>query len=138
MLLGEALQLRAAQHRAVLRGQFAQRTGGLEARQPRQIHGGLGVPAALEHALGAGAQRKHMAGTRECPGTELGVRERANGVRALLGGDARGGARGRVDADGELRTLRLVVVLRDHQRQRQRLAARASAPRTPRRSYAAG
>ena len=62
VLPGEFQQLRQPRHCAVVVHDFADDADGAAAREARQIHGGLGVAGALQHAAGPGAQRKNVAG----------------------------------------------------------------------------
>ncbi|MEI2721188.1 MAG: hypothetical protein V9E87_13830 [Gemmatimonadales bacterium] len=87
----EFLQLREAGHRAVLAQDLADHAGRAEAGESREIHARLGVTDALEHAAGAGAQRRDMAWAAEIARLRGRIDRHAN----------RGGAVGRRDAGGD-------------------------------------
>jgi hypothetical protein len=74
------------------------------------------VPDALEHATRAGAQREDVAGPVERAGVDVGVGERPQRGGPVRRRDARRGALGEVDADGEGGAVRLGVLRRDHHR----------------------
>ena len=118
VLLGEGDDLGAALDRAVVVDQLGEHADRLEAGQPAEIDRRLGVAGAHEHAAVAGDQRKDVAGADEIGGADIGVGERADGVAALLGGDAGGQAVAEIDRDGEGGAERGVVV-GDHRLQLQ-------------------
>ena len=60
--LGVVDQLRQPRHRAIHVLDLADHPGGIQTGEARQIHCGLGVASALEHATLLGAQRKDVAG----------------------------------------------------------------------------
>ena len=62
MMLRELLQVRAARHRAVVVQDLDDRRGRLEAREPRQVAAGFGVPGARQHAARLRHQRKMWPG----------------------------------------------------------------------------
>ena len=65
VLLRDDLELGAARHRAVGVQDLADHPRGNEPREPREIHARLGLPHALEHAAGPGAEREDVAGAAE-------------------------------------------------------------------------
>ena len=98
-----------------------------------QVERGLGVAAAREHAAALRAQREDVPGPRQVVRLCGRIDQRADGRRAISGGDAGGRAGARVDGDGEGGAQRFGVV-RDHQRDLERIEAlgRAAARRAVR------
>jgi hypothetical protein len=58
-----------AGHRPVVVHELGDAADRLQAGEPAQVDGGLGVPGAVQHPTGHGAQREHVAGPDEVPGT---------------------------------------------------------------------
>ena len=54
-----------ARHRAVVVHHLADHTGGVQPRQAREVHGGLRLARALQHAAGAALERKDVARLHE-------------------------------------------------------------------------
>ena len=75
---------------------FADHPGGIEARKPGQIDGGLGVSSALQYAALLGPQREDVAGPAQVGRTGVGVDRHLDGAGAIVGGNSR--------ADAVLRT----------------------------------
>ena len=92
MLSGEFQQLRQARHCAVVVHNFAKHADGTQAGELRQIHGGLGVAGALQHAAGARAKRKHVAGLDQILRHGGGRGHDLNRLGAVGGADAGGDA----------------------------------------------
>src|SRR5690348_8820536 len=90
-------ELRRARHGAVVVHDFANHSGGLEAGDAREVHGGFRLSGANQNAAASRAQRKNMAGTREIFGSRVGINGGENGGGAIGGADAGGGASARVD-----------------------------------------
>jgi len=103
MVRGEPLQIRAAGRRAVVVEDLADHAGRIEAGEAREVHRGLGVPDALQHATLAGAQRVHVAGPNEVAAHGGRVHRHLDGLGAVRRADAGGHAEaGRgIDAHGE-------------------------------------
>ena len=78
--------------------------------QRGQVDRRLGVTRALQHAARPGPQRKNMPGLHQLFGPRLRVGEDADRLRAVLGADARRDPLRGVDADGEIRAVRLAVL----------------------------
>jgi hypothetical protein len=77
---------------------------GFTVRQPgelAQVYGGFGVARAHQNPALASDQRKDMAGPREIGRAGIGVGKPAHGGRAVIGGDAGGGAVLVVDGHGK-------------------------------------
>lgn len=124
MLAGEGEQFGAARHAAAVVDDLAEHPGRAAPGEQRQIQRRLGVPGALQHPTGPGAQREDMAGTGEVVRFGSRVGQGVEGRRAIGGGDAGAGAVAVVDADGEGGLVRFAVGL-DHQRQFERIEALA-------------
>src|SRR5690606_3679011 len=107
----ELHELRNARHGAVVVEHFAKHAARPLAREEREIDRRLRVARSLEHAAGTGAQRKHVPRLHELIWMRLGVGEDADGQRAIIRADAGGDALGRIYADGEIRAVRLPVLL---------------------------
>ena len=60
VLPGHLVELRPAGHRAVRIQDLTDHAGGHPAREPRQVHAGLGLSHPLEHAAGPCAQREDV------------------------------------------------------------------------------
>ena len=71
-----ALEVGDARHRAVVVHDLADHAGGVQARQPREVDGRLGLPRALQHAAGLGLQREDVAGLDEVARRRLAGRSR--------------------------------------------------------------
>ena len=114
VLFGEDLELGHAGHGAVFVHDFADDAGGLEAGELGKIDAAFGLARALEHAAGAGAQRKDVAWGHEVFGTGAVGHGRTDGMGAVGCGDAGGHAVAGLDGDGEVGAELRVVVL-DHE-----------------------
>ena len=115
--VGEALELGHAGHVGLLVvDDLAEQPGRVEARQPAEVDGGLGVAGPLEHAALARHQRVDVPGAGQVAGSGGRVAERLHGGAAVVGRDAGGGAVAVVDRDEERGALALGV-LHDHRRQ---------------------
>ena len=105
-------QFRGAHHRAVLAHDLAAQAALFHPREAHQVHRGLGVAGADEHAALAGLEREHMARPAEVGRGRL----RRNAFHRRDGALDRGDARGRgdmVDGHGEGRVV-VVGVVGDH------------------------
>ena len=120
VLAAEPLELRHARHRAVLVHHLADDARGVEAGEPREVDGGLGLAGAHEHAAFLRAQREHVAGTREVLGPRGGVDRGEHGARAVGRRDAGGDAGARLDRHAEGGPeARAVLLVAHHQRDAQ-------------------
>ena len=99
--LAVADQVLDPRHRAVLVHDLADDARRREAREPRQVDGCLGLPGALEHAAGAGAQREDVSGLDEVVGGRGGIDGDLDRAGAVVRGDPGGDAFARLDRDGE-------------------------------------
>ena len=112
----ERLEVPDPGHGAVLVHHLADHPGGVEAGQPGQVHRRLGLAGALEHAAGDRAQREHVPGPGQVLGARLGIDGGEDGLGAVGGGDAGGGAALGLDGHAErgAETGGVLLVL-DHQ-----------------------
>mmetsp|Transcript_12370 Transcript_12370/g.30363 ORF Transcript_12370/g.30363 Transcript_12370/m.30363 type:complete len:244 (+) Transcript_12370:737-1468(+) len=111
VLLGVLEQVGRARHGAVrLVHNLAQHARGVRARQARQVHTGLRVAWAHQHAARAVAQREDVAGPPEVGGLGLGVGQVADGLGAVRRRDASGDALPQVHRDGERGVHGLLVL----------------------------
>ena len=101
--LRDAAELRLPRHGAVGIQDLADDAGRQQAGQPRQVHAGLGLPHALQHATGAGAQRKDVTGAAKVGRLGVGVQRHLDGRGAVGRRNARGDTEAAVgvDAHGE-------------------------------------
>ena len=100
-----------AGHRPVVLHDLADDAGRGEAREPREVDGGLRLPRALEHAAGAGAEREDVTGMDEVVRRRGRVDGDLDRPRAVSGRDARRDAVAGLDRDRERGAeLRLVLV----------------------------
>ena len=83
-----ALEVVDARHRAVVVHDLADHAGRVQAGQPREVDGGLGLARALQHAAGLGLQREDVAGLDEVARRRLGVDRDLDRARAVGGADA--------------------------------------------------
>src|SRR5579875_950285 len=90
-------ELRNAGHGAVVVHDFANHSGGLEAGDAREVHGGFRLAGANQNAAAARPQRKNVAGAREVFGSGIGVNGGENRGGAIRGADSGGGAAARVN-----------------------------------------
>ena len=132
---GEPGQFGHPRHRAVLAHDLADHAGGIEPRQPCQIHGCLGVTRPHEHAALACPERKHVSGPQQV--LWLGLRrDRRQHRRCAIGGrDAGAGLAAGVNGHARLRSLESTSSWALRAGSRARRAARASAPGTPGRGH---
>ena len=102
-LVGLAIrhEVRDAGHRAVVLHDLADDARGIQAGEPRQVDGSLGLAGALEHAAAAGAQREDVARLHEVRGLRGRVDRNLDRPGAVLCGDPGGDALARLDRDGE-------------------------------------
>jgi len=121
VLGGKLLQIGAAGHGAVLVEDLHDHRRRLEAGQARQITAGLGMPGTGQHAAGLGHQRKDVARLHQIGGPGIGRHGRLHGAGAIGGGNPGGHALRRLDGNGEVGGMSLVV-LAHHERQMQPLA----------------
>ncbi len=116
VLSGEGHQPRQPGHLPVVIHDLAEHGGRGETRHPRHVDSGFGVTGAFENPAAARAQGEHVAGPPEIPGTGGRVSQDANGLGAIVRGNAGCGVLGGFDADGE-RSLVRRGVLFDHERE---------------------
>ena len=109
-------------HRPVLVHDLADDPGRVEAREPGEIDGGLGLADALQHPARAGAEREDVARLDEVFGLRVGGDRHLDRMRAVGGRDAGGHAFARLDRDGERRAERRLVAL-GHRAQAELLGA---------------
>ena len=124
VLRAVALEVGHARHRAVVVHHLADHAGRVEAREPREVHGRLGLPGALEHAAVLRLQREDVAGLDEVVRPRARVDRHLDRVRAVVRRDAGGDPLARLDRDGE-RGLERRLVLRRHQVEAELVAALA-------------
>ena len=113
MVAAELLELRHAGHGAVVVHDFADHSGREEARQPGQVHGGLGLTGPHQHAAFPGAQREDVARARQIAGPGRGIDGHADGPCAVGRRDARGHPLAGVDGLVECRPQPGGVVRRE-------------------------
>ena len=117
VLLSEFDEIRHACHGAVFFHDFAYDAGRRELGDPREIHGGFGLPGAHQHASVACAKRKNV--TR--PGQIVGFGFRINGGQDRLCPIERGYSGGDIAAGFDRHAegcpvWRRIAVIGDHQR----------------------
>ncbi len=118
VLLGEALEVGEALHRAVVVDDLRQHARRVATGEPGEVDRRLGVAGTLEHAAVAVAQREDVAGPRQVARVGGGLDQRAHRRAAIGRRDAGGRPVLGVDRDGERGALALGVVgARHHQRQ---------------------
>ena len=96
--------------RAVVVDQFADHADLRQAGELAEIDGGFGMAGAHQHAALARDQREDVAGPREIGCADIAVGKVAHRQRAVVGGDAGGGAVLEIDADGEGRRVGGIIV----------------------------
>ena len=111
-----------ARHGAVVVHDLADDGGRVQAGEPGEVHAGLGLPGALEHAARARHEREDVPGLHQVAGAALRVDGHLDGVGAVGRRDARGHAFAGLDGDGE-RRLQARLVLDRHRREVQLRAA---------------
>jgi Domain of unknown function (DUF4388) len=114
MTLTEGNEIRHASHAAIFFHDFADHATGMEPCEPSEIHAGLGLSGARQHATGAGPQGEHMAGFDEIIGLARGVDERLDRSGTVEGADARGGSRPRFHGHAKSRFKGAGVVPHHH------------------------
>ena len=82
--LGELGELRQARHLALLVHDLADDAGRRAAGEPREVHGGLGVPGAPQHAAGHRPERQDVAGPRQVLRVRGRIDQRAHGERPVV------------------------------------------------------
>jgi hypothetical protein len=97
VLRGELEQVGQPRHRAVVLHDLAQHCRRREAREPREIAAGLGMPGAHQHAARLGDQRKHMAGLHDVGGFAPLAAATLDRQRTVVRGDAGRNALGGLD-----------------------------------------
>ena len=122
MGLGESLQIGASGHGPVFVEDLDEYRGRLEPGQAREVAAGFGMAGAGEHAAGLRHQWKDVTRLHEIRRRRARPDRGKNRGGAVRGRDARLDSPGRVDGDGELRALRLAIVV-DHQLQADRIAS---------------
>ena len=116
------LELGPPRHGAVGAHDLDDHAGGLETREQRQIDRRLGVTGAHQHATRLRLQREHVSGLVQVVRFRVRAHRGADGVGAVVGGNAGADALGGLDRDGERGAVTRGVVLH-HRRQTQLLAA---------------
>ena len=110
--LAERREIRDAGHRPVVVHDLADDAGGIEAREPREVDGRLGLARALSTPPGFARSGKTWPGcTRSC-GDRAGIDRDLDRARAIVGRDTRRDSLARLDRDGERRAERRLVVVR--------------------------
>ena len=109
-LLFELPELGHPLHRAIVIHQFAEHSRGRQSGQRGQVDRRLRVTRAFQHATGPGPERKHVPGLHQLFGPGPRIGENPDRLRAILGADARRDPFRGVDADGEIRAMRLPVL----------------------------
>ena len=123
--LAELDQVGHARHRPVLVHHLADDSGGDQPGEPGEVDGRLGLAGSLEHAAGAGAERKDVARVDEIVRAPVRIDRGLDRPRAVGGRDPRRHALAGLDRDGECGLERRLVVL-GHRAERE-LVARAPA-----------
>ena len=118
----EQLQIRTPRHGAVLVQDLHDGRRGAEAREPRQIAAGLGVPGARQHAAGLRHQREYVSRLAQILGPRVGRHRGTDGVRTVVRRYSRGHALRRLDRHREIGPVQSVGVAH-HERQAQLAAA---------------
>jgi hypothetical protein len=118
VLARERLELRTLRRGAVLVEDLADDARRIDVRQPREVHGGLRVADALQHAAVACAEGKDVAAVTEVARNGRGIDEDLDGRRPVLRADPRRHTEPRagVDAHGVGGAI-LVRVALGHRRQ---------------------
>jgi hypothetical protein len=121
---GELLQLGPPGHGAVVVHDLADHAGGRQPREPRQVHGGLGLAHAPEDAAGHRAEGEDVAGSAQVAGPGVRIHQELDGPGPVGGADARGHAEARVGvhAHRERRPEGLLVLV-GHEREAQLVRA---------------
>ena len=88
MTLGEGNEVGQTRHGAVIVHDLADHACRIEAGEPGDVHGGLGVAGAHEHAAVLGHQRENMARGHDVPEVLGGVDGDGDGVGAVMRRDA--------------------------------------------------
>ena len=101
MTLGEGDEVGQTRHGAVVVHDLADHAGGREAGEPGDVHGGLGVAGAHQHAAIARHQREHMARRDDVAGVLGRVDGDGDGAGAVMRRDAGRDALARLDRHGE-------------------------------------
>ena len=129
----EHFQLRPPRHRAVGMEDLDQHAGRLEAREQREVARRFGMAGAVEHATGLRHQREDVAGLRQVGAAGIRAHRGADGVGAVVGGDAGGDAFGGFDRHVKLvpwgEVLSRTIGGRPSWRQRSRVSDRHTRPR---------
>src|SRR5438128_6910807 len=112
---GELLELGHPRHPAVLVEDLADDAGRVAPREPREVHGRLGVAGAAQDAARHRPEGQDVAGARQVFGPHLLIHEGANRDRAVVGRGAGRDATSGVDGDSE-RGPHGGRVVRDHHR----------------------
>ena len=99
--LCEALELRETRHRAVGVGDLADDADGLQAGEPAEIHCGLGLAGAHQHAALARSEREHVPGLDQVLRGGIRVGEDADRACPVRRADAGRDALARIDAHRE-------------------------------------
>src|SRR2546426_331172 len=115
VLQGELLERGPPRHPAVLVEDLADDAGRVATREPREVHGRLGVAGAAQDAARHRPEGQDVAGARQVFGPHLLIHEGANRDRAVVGGGAGRDAASGVDGHGE-RGPHGGRVVRDHHR----------------------
>src|SRR5205807_7782143 len=76
-------------HAAIFVHDLADNSRRNQSCHPCQVHRGLGLSGAHQHAALTSAQRKSMSWTHQIAWPRLGIDSNLNGACAVIGGDAR-------------------------------------------------
>src|SRR6266702_730778 len=99
MLAGKFEQLRQPRHRAVIAHDFADDADGPAACELDQVHRGLGVAGALQHAAWPRSQREYVAWLHQILWHGGGVGQDLDGFGPVGGADTGGDSTGGINAD---------------------------------------
>ena len=111
---GEHFQIGQAGHLAVVAHDFADDRDGLEAGEPGEVEGGLGMAGPPQDAAGDTLQRENVAGTDEIAGRGGVVGQQADGPGPIEGADAGGDALTGVHRYGECGPVAVLFIQRHH------------------------
>ena len=123
MMLRKSHQIRHARHGAVIIHDLTNHTGGIEPRQPREIHRRFRMPRTHKRATFPRHQRKDMAGRDDMFPPHFRIDRNRDSARTVSRRNARGHAVTRFNGNSEGGLMPRAIRLR-HQRQAQLIHAR--------------